>query len=165
MVLRCVAALLAGMLLTACGGPAPAPGDTPAPTASASGAPELSALAACQAPPAPAADAEVEGLSLPDGAVVTKVTPQKPLITVNAYVPMTPAAFESSFQDLDGVKILFSENEIYEAEMLISNGAFRNFHKATATCRNGSTVMAVVAPEVDAKGLPLPAGATATPKP
>lgn len=165
MVLRCVPVLVAGMLLTACGGPAPSPGATPAPAASATGSAELNALPPCESPPPAAANAEVEGLSLPDGAVITKVAPQKPLTTVNAYVPLTPADFENSFRDKDGVTILFSENEIYEAEMLISTGAFRNFHKATATCRSGSTVLAVVAPEVDAQGLPLPAGATATPKP
>lgn len=164
MLLRPVAAVVAGLLLASCGGGAqPRPSGRPATAAS----PTVGVLAAfpeCQSPPA-AVETEVEGLTLPEGSVVTKVTPQKPLVNVNAYVPMTPVDFENSFQGLDGVRVLFSENEIFEAELLISNGAHRNFYKATATCRRGSDVLAVVAPEVDAKGLPLPAGAAATPAP
>lgn len=159
---RQLAALSAALLLASC-----SPGAAPVPAPSAGASPTadtLGALPECTTEPV-AIDTTVEGLTLPEGSVVTKVTPQKPLVNVNAYVPMTPAEFERSFQDRDGVEVLFSENEIYEAEMLISNGRYRNFHKATATCRRGSTVLAVVAPEVDAKGLPLPAGATATPKP
>ena len=169
MPLRPLAAVLAGVLLTACGGSA-----TPAPSDGIGGAragvhqsptpSTLAALPACASAPA-ATRGDVEGLILPEGSVITKVTPQKPLVNVNAYVPLTPAAFEASFRDIDDVTILFSENEIYEAEMLISDGTHRNFHKATATCQRGSNVLAVVAPEVDAAGLPLPSRATATPIP
>jgi hypothetical protein len=168
MPLRPFAALLAGVLLTACsGGASPAPSDGAGGSAGVNESPtpsSLGALPACASPPA-AVPAEVEGLVLPEGSIITKVTPQKPLVNVNAFVPLTPAAFEVSFREIDDVTILFSENEIYEAEMLISNGTFRNFHKATATCQRGSTVLTVVAPEVDAEGLPLPSRATATPIP
>lgn len=164
MLLRPLAAAVAGVLLGACGGAAePAPSGRPA-TAASPTVGVLEAFSECPSPPA-GIDTDVEGLTLPEGSVVTKVTPQKPLVNVNAYVPMTPVEFENAFQGLEGVTILFSENEIFEAELLISNGSHRNFYKATATCRQGSTVLAVVAPEVDAKGLPLPAGATATPAP
>ena len=161
---RPLAAVAACVLLTSCaGGAQPAPPAAPAGGASPT-AGVLEALPACPSPPAAVAT-DVEGLTLPPGSVVTGVTPQKPLVNVDAFVPLTPIDFESSFRGLEGVKILFTENEIFEAELLISNGKYRNFYKATASCNRGSTVLAVVAPEVDAQGLPLPAGATATPAP
>ena len=160
-----LAGLFAALLLASCSGDtAPTQTSTTAAAVPAEDPSILAALPECPTPPA-ASETDVEGLSLPPGSVVTKVTPQKPLVNVNAYVPLTPAVFEASFKTMDGVKILFSENEIYEAEMLISNGKHRNFHKATASCQRGSMVLSVVAPEVDAKGLPLPAGATASPIP
>lgn len=162
-----LAVLITGALLTSCSGSA-----APANEAAASGAPVptedpsiLAALPECSTPPPAAADVEVEGLTLPKGSVVTQVTPQKPLVNVNSYVPLTPAVFEAAFTTMDGVEVLFSENEIFEAEMLISTGEHRNFHKASASCQRGSMVLTVVAPEVDAQGLPLPAGATAAPIP
>jgi hypothetical protein len=114
----------------------------------------LEALADCEG--LPAADGEPpEGLMLPDGAIIQKVSPQGPLVNVTAYVPMTPVQFEQTYRDLD-VEILITENEIYEAELLVSNGTHRNFLKAAALCKEGSSVLAVVAPEVDADGLPVP---------
>lgn len=101
---------------------------------------------------------------LPAGSVVNSVTEQKPLVTVIAFVPLTPIEFEAAYPEMDGIEVLVTENEIYEAELLVSNGTHRNFLKATATCSTGSNLVAVVAPEVDAEGLPLPQGA-ATPRP
>lgn len=102
---------------------------------------------------------------LPPNSVISGVTRQDPLVTVMAFVPMTPVQIEAAYPAMDGITVLVTENEIYEAELLISNGAHRNFLKATATCSTGSQVMVVVAPEVDADGLPLPQGAAATPSP
>lgn len=116
----------------------------------------LEALPDCDAPPAPDGEAP-EGLLLPDDAVIQNVTPQGPVVNVTAYVPMTPVQFQQVYEDLD-VDILISENEIYEAELLVSNGTHRNFLKAAALCKEGSSVLAVVAPEVDAEGLPVPQG-------
>ena len=66
---------------------------------------------------------------------------------------------------MSDITVLLSENEVYEAELLVTNGKHRTFLKATATCAKGSQVLAVVAPEIAAKGLPVPQRATATPTP
>lgn len=125
----------------------------------------LNALPDCPSPPAGRPD-EVVGLLLPDGAAVTAIQPQDPLTTVQSFVPLTPAQFEAHYAERKGIEVLVTENEVYEAELLVSNGSHRNFLKATATCSTGSQVLAVVAPEVDAEGLPIPQGAaTATPAP
>ena len=160
------AVLLAG--LTACANqpavqPTPAPTPTPAAVPTAVGS-ELTGLPDCPSPP-PASGETVEGMTAPAGTIVTKVVQQDPLTNVNGYVAMTPAQFEGSFRALEEITILLSENEIYEAELLVTNGTHRTFFKATAICKRGSTLLAVVAPEVDAEGLPLPQRATATPAP
>lgn len=151
-----LAAVLAAMLaLVACSDPQPAvngKGDPMGP---------LEALADCEQ--TPTADGQApEGLLLPEGAVIQDVTPQGPLVNVTAYVEMTPVEFQQTYDDLD-LEILVSENEIFEAELLVSDGEYRNFLKAAALCKRGSSVLAVVAPEVDAEGLPIPQGGAASP--
>ena len=162
---RWVLAVLGLMVgATACsGGPAPQPSAAFSPVEAASG--DLAALPACPPPPAGSGET-VEGLTAPEGTVVLKVEQGEPLTTVTGFSPMTPAQFEAEFRTMDDVSILLSENEVYEAELLVTNGSHRTFFKATATCRRGSKLIAVVAPEVDAEGLPLPQGAvSATPAP
>lgn len=146
--------------LAACTGE-PSGEATPQPTDDAFG--PLHALPDCPSPP-PGRPDEVAGLLLPEGSVVTTVQPQDPLTTVQSFVPLTPVQFEAHYADRAGIEVLVSENEVYEAELLISDGSHRNFLKATASCSTGSQVLAVVAPEVDAEGLPLPQGG-ATPAP
>ena len=151
-----IAFVLAAMLvLVACSDPQPAvnaKGDPMGP---------LEALADCDQTPAANGEAP-EGLLLPDGAVIQDVTPQGPLVNVTAYVEMTPVQFQQTYDDR-GLEILVSENEIFEAELLVSDGKYRNFLKAAALCKKGSSVLAVVAPEVDAEGLPVPQGGGASP--
>lgn len=152
------ASMLAVLALAACGNGDAAPVEQGDPTG------PLEALPACAQPPEPTTD-EVRGLLLPEGAVVTSVQEQGPVTNVTGYVRMTPVAFEKYYADGD-LNVLISENEIYEAELLVSDGEFRNFFKATATCRDGADVLVVVAPEVDAEGLPVPQGLdAATPAP
>lgn len=153
--LRTVAVAVALLAVVGCSDPEPQVTDRGDPLG------QLEALADCQDPPAAQGEAP-EGLMLPEGAVIQKVTPQGPLVNVTAYVPMTPVQFEESYREL-GVEILISENEIYEAEMLVSDGSHRNFLKAAALCKKGSSVLAVVAPEVDAEGLPIPQNAPTPP--
>ena len=149
--------MLACLLLVAVGAcsSAPPPADTRDPTG------PLEALAECPAP-APAITEGVQGLILPEGALVQQVTPSDPLTNIAAYVEMTPVEFEQYYRNRDGIEVLVGENEIYEAEMLVSDGTHRNFLRATAVCRRGVQIVGVVAPEVDAEGLPVPQGA-ATP--
>lgn len=140
------------------------PSAQPQPTPQATADGQLAGLPDCPPPPAASGD-QVEGLTAPADTVVTGVQEQQPLTNVTGYSPMTPAQFEASFRTMDDVTILLSENEVFEAELLVTNGTHRTFLKATATCKQGSSVLAVVAPEVDAEGVPLPRGATATPTP
>lgn len=155
--------LVLGAVLPGCATAPPAP--APAPSASAAGVfGPLEALPECATPPAPGAE-PVPGLVLPEGSVVLKVQEQKPVTTVTAFTPFTPAQFERTYAKNADLTVLLTENEVYEAELLVSNGTHRNFLKASATCSLGSQVLAVVAPEVDAEGLPLPQGATKTAAP
>ena len=158
MLLRPLSALLCAVALASCGEPPAA-----APQGEVDPLAPLEALPACPAAPAPLREG-VKGLIVPRRTIIQKVEAQKPLVNVTAFVPMTPAQFEATYKAMTGIEILISENEIYEAELLVSDGSYRNFIKATATCSTGSQLVVVVAPEVDAEGLPVPQGAaTATP--
>ena len=152
--------LLACLVVVACAAcsqapPAAAPRDPSGP---------LEALAECSAP-APAVTEGVEGLILPEGALVQQVTPSNPLTNIAAYVEMTPVEFEQHYRNREGIEVLIGENEIYEAEMLVSDGTYRNFLKATAVCARGVQIIGVVAPEVSAEGLPVPQGSPTPPAP
>ena len=151
-----VLAAVVGLSLVAC------QAEQPTDPASRDPAGPLEALAPCAAPPEPTAD-PVEGLIVPEETILQQVTPSDPLINVGAYVAMTPVEFEQYYRGLADIEILVGENEIYEAELLVSDGTYRNFLKATAVCDRGVQIIAVVAPEVDAEGLPLPQGATPPP--
>jgi len=134
--------------LTGCGDPAP-------------GTAPLEALPACTEPPAAVAEPP-EGFIAPEQAVILQVTPQRPIVQVTAYLPMTPVRARLAYEELDDIKVLISEDEVFEAELLVSNGGYRTYVRATATCREGSHLLAVVAPESAASALPTPAG---TPSP
>lgn len=125
----------------------------------------LSALPACEAPPPPSDDEPVEGLIVPDGTVVTNVTPQGPLVSVQGYIPLTPIQIRFHYGDRDDVELLVLEDEVYEAEVLLASGAHRMYMKANARCDQGSTMQVIVAPEVDADGLPVPDGVPDRPAP
>ena len=117
----------------------------------------LTALLACEAPPEGTGEV-VKGLIAPEGIIVIDVRVQKPLTNVTAYIEQTPIQFEAAYTKMADISILSSENEIFEAEMLISDGKYRNFLKAAAACDQGSQLLIVIAPEIAAKDLPTPAG-------
>lgn len=119
----------------------------------------LEHLPACSSPPPAAAEvASVTGLVLPDGAVITSVTDAGPLTTIEGWVPLTPIQLRVYYQRLDGIEVLKAEDEVWESESLISDGAHRLFVKAQAQCSTGSLLVAVVAPEEAAGAVPAPAG-------
>ena len=118
----------------------------------------LEQLPPCTSPPPAAEHGEIEGLRLPDGAVVTRVTDAKPLTTIEGWVPMTPIQLRVYYQRLDGVDVLKAEDEVWESETLITDGTHRLFVKAQAQCSEGSILVAVVAPESQAEAVPAPAG-------
>lgn len=119
----------------------------------------LTALAECEEPP----DAEpfdpVEGAELHPEAVVDSVTPQGPLTSMTAYVPVTPVNIRLWYENRDDLEIIIIEDEVFEAELLVSNGEHRTYVKASAICQTGSTMVATVAEELAAAELPVPAGA------
>jgi hypothetical protein len=125
----------------------------------------LEHLPPCTSPP-PAAETEpIEGLLLPDGAVVTSVTAADPLTTIEGYAPLTPIQLRVYYQRLDGVEVLKAEDEVWESETLITDGKHRLFVKAQAACSEGSILVAVVAPEAAAEAVPAPAGSPTSPPP
>lgn len=116
----------------------------------------ISGLPACPSPPPASDQPSVAGLALPEGAVVTKVTPTDPLIRVDGYVALTPVQVRRHYQQRDDVEILFIEDEVYEAEILLSDGAHRSYVKALAQCAQGSRFLVVLAPEGEDVTLPAP---------
>jgi len=128
-------------------GPSDDQGGTSAPASAAAaesqedGGPLLG-LPPCQAPPEAMAD----------------VQPGDPLVTVTGYIATTPVRVRQYYQGRDDLEIMEIEDEIFEAEALFDNGTHRNYIKAQAVCREGTRLLGVVAPDVDAKGLPAPQG-------
>ena len=138
-------------MLSACAGGSAAGGGAGTP---------LQALPVCSEPPPITAEAPT-GFTAPDGAIVQAVTPQDPLTSVTAYIAKTPEAVRQAYESLDGIEVLSSEDEIFEAELLVTDGEHRTYVKATAACQQGSHLLAVVAPEAEAGILPTPAGSPA----
>ena len=157
--MRPLTALLCCCALVACGPPAPAVDPNVDPTG------PLMALPTC--PPAPpSAGKAPEGIVLPEGTVITDRQEQPPLTNITGYVALTPVQVKLTYVDNPTLQILTAEDEIFEVEILVSNGGYRTYLKGTATCNQGSALLAVVAPELDASAVPLPTGsAAATPSP
>lgn len=118
----------------------------------------ISSLPPCDQEVAPAVDEQVDGLDLPDEALLQTVERGDPLVTVTGYVPWTPVQVRQYYGDAEDLEILTLEDEIYEAEVLFSLDGRRTYLRALATCDQGSNLLAVVAPTLDADGLPVPAG-------
>lgn len=119
----------------------------------------LGALPACQQAPSDSGR-EVQGIELPQGAIIDEVTVEAPLTTVRGYAPRTPVQIRRDFAERDDLEVFFIEDEVYESEAMVGNGTHRTYVKATAVCDRGSRLLMVVAPELDAAGLPVPAQAS-----
>jgi len=147
-----LAAVLAAVLAAGCAAPAISPldADPDAP---------LTALPACGDLPAGSGQ-DVAGVELPEEAIVEEVTVEAPLITVTGYAPRTPVQIRRDYAERKDLEVFFIEDEIYEAEAMVGNGTHRTYVKATAVCDRGSRLLMVVAPELDAAGLPVPAQAS-----
>lgn len=111
------------------------------------------------APPAVDPVPAVAGLVLPSNATIQSASDSGPITTVNAYVASTPLSIEEDLVTRDDVKVLHNENEVFETEMLFSDGTHRSFLKAVAVCDEGSRIVAVVVAEDDAAVLPSPGAA------
>jgi len=140
--------------LTACGG-AGSPGAAPSPRGSDVDA-LLEGFPPC-AEPSPGKEARgVRGLLLPPDSVVHSVRRRGPITTVQGFVGLTPVEVREHYEGDPKIQIIVSEDEFVESELLFTNGRFRNFVKARASCREGSDIVTVISREM--ASLPTPAG-------
>lgn len=114
-------------------------------------------LPPCASPPAAVAHEPVEGLTLPDSAVVSDVEAAGPITQARGYLPLTPVEVRQYYAGA-GLTILLIEDEVYEAEILLADGPNRLFVKAQAVCDRGSQFVAVVGPQDAADAIPVPSG-------
>ncbi|MBA2717512.1 MAG: hypothetical protein H0U51_10750 [Propionibacteriales bacterium] len=105
----------------------------------------LVALPACDAPPE-GVEADVAGLVLPEGAVVTEVEDLGKLVSVRAYIEQTPVQVRLFYAKEPGLELFEIEDEIYEAEVLFGAGHYRSYVKVQAQCQQGSLLLAYVGP-------------------
>jgi hypothetical protein len=106
----------------------------------------LTALGPCTQEPKETVDAEVEGLVLPESAVLTSVAEADPLTNVQGYIPQTPVQIRVFYQQHPSLTVLSVEDEIRESEVLTEAGEYRTFVKAQAICELGSIFVAIVSP-------------------
>lgn len=121
----------------------------------------VTALPACDQPPAPSGHEAIPGLVLPEEAVITEVSAQGPVTTVRAYLPMTPVQVREHYAHRDDVDLLSIEDEVFEAEVLLDSGEHRVFLRAMTLCAEGSSLLAIVAPAAVGGELPVPDGTPA----
>ena len=118
----------------------------------------LTALGPCRIDPTPVPHEPVPGLVLPEGTVVTLVEVAAPITDVRGYIPMTPVQLRVHYQWHPELRPLHVEDEVFEAEVLVTDGVHRLFVKAQAVCELGSAFVAIVAPEEAATAVPRPTG-------
>ena len=144
---RVVVPALVLVALAGCGGERtpPAAGPPPLP---GGGVPLITAVpeGPCPSPP-PAVDEQVEGLVLPEGAYLTEVVRQGPLVQVRGRVERTPVELRAEYAERDDVEVLTLEDEGVEVETLVSEGGFRTYLRGTALCATASALDGLVAPE------------------
>ncbi len=149
-----LALVVLALLVTACGGGA-------APTVYDPNLPPtgpLTALSECGPLPEPVQEEPVEGAQLPADAIMTSVTEQGPLTTITAEVRTTPVNVRLAYEARDDIELIIVEDEVFEAELLVTDGQHRTYIKASAICQTGTTVLAIVAAEDADAPLPVPAG-------
>jgi hypothetical protein len=92
------------------------------------------------------------GLLLPPGARVIAASsaprPDDPQVTVvEGYIEKVPDDVVATFRAHGKVEVLFSEDEGFESEVLVSDGRHRNFWKSVRVCQEASKFTALVADE------------------
>jgi hypothetical protein len=92
-------------------------------------------------------DDEVEGLVLPEGAYLTEVVRQGPLVQVRGWVERTPLQLRVEYEERTDVEVLTLEDEVVEVETLVTDGAHRTFLRGTALCATASALDGLVAVE------------------
>lgn len=140
------AAAAACLLLAGCGGGAP---QTPGPAAPAlRPGPSATALPDRPCPvPTPLSGEVVEGLVLPEGAVLTEVVRQGPVVQVRGYVGRPPLVLRAEYEARTDVEVLTVEDEVVEVETLVSDGRFRTYLRGTGVCPSGTALDGLVSRE------------------
>ena len=143
------AALLVVATLVACGGDDSTTDSAPPPPAE---------FPECGPPPTPKKEFHIKGFVVPDVAIITGARKRGPVTNIHGYVEMKPADLRAYYEELSGVTLLLSEDEIIEAEVLLSDGKYRTYFKARSVCQEGSDFVAAVAREIDQSAVPIPTG-------
>lgn len=143
--------LLAGSLLSACGGDQPTSAPSPPPI-------DYSILAPCDDPPEAIDVRDVDGLRLPDSAYPTAIHHSGPLTQVDGFLAMTPIEAREHYAAEAGVELLLLEDEGFEAEALLADGTHRMYIVVRVICATGSEFAATVGPDE-------PDGPTVPPRP
>jgi len=134
----------------------PSPANTLDPNRFDDGSP-LTTLKACGATPRGVA-ADVPGLELPEGAVLTTVKPGSPLTQASGYVPTTPIKVKRFYTQDARLTVYNSEDEVYESEVLVGDGSRRTYVKAQAVCQTGSTLVVFIGKDGSDGAVPTPQG-------
>lgn len=108
----------------------------------------LTDLDTCDLPPEAGPDAAPADLFLPRGAVVTEVELIGPITSVLAWVPMTPSQARRAYEGAAGYEIIMREDEGYDAEVTVTDGAARSFVEILAICDQASTINVVTSSEM-----------------
>ena len=140
--------LLAAALLAGCGGESARPAASPPPAGSAASPPPAGAAVprGCEkAKPETVITEPIAGLVAPLTPVQFEAAEKTgSAIRARGFVALEPGAFVAEFRARTDVQLLFSENEGFDAEVLVAAGATQTFYKLTQACDGGSEVVAVV---------------------
>lgn len=151
---RVILALLLALGASACAAPAVTDDDAAAAAA-------LAALPACTGEELPAPEEPIvvpDGARLPEGIVLSERLDEGALVQLTGFVARTPVEIRAAYAAREDLERITLEDEVFEAEILVSDGEVRTYVRATALCATGSAVIAVVAAEEDAGAVPVPAG-------
>jgi hypothetical protein len=136
--------VVAAALLAGCGGDGSAD----------AGAPTVRVKPGCERIAPPAGGRPATGLLLPRARVVPAPSRQRandPEITIaSGYIELEPAQLLAAFKRRPELKIVFDEDEGFDAEVMVTDGTWRNFWKVVKRCPGGSSFTTTIAPELAA---------------
>ena len=121
----------------------------------------LAGYAPCEARSGDADIRPPRGIVLPAGGLVLARRDVDDLVEVDAYVDLTPVQVVAAYEALDEVVILTSEDEVFEAELLLDVGDRRTYVQARAVCERGSNLLLLTTPADGGGAVPVPSGASA----
>lgn len=110
------------------------------------------------------------GLIIPDGIrVIAESTRKRPdddrITVVEGYVERVPSQLVKEFKAAEDIEIQLSEDEEFEAELLVSDGRYRAFWKVVRVCLAASKFTALYSSERTGDAVAGAAPATKTPVP